>query len=425
MSGAGSRRRRRLDPTDLTAIQPGVRKDGTVVYKPYVYDPSRKSKKRWLGPFVDLREAQDARDRARLERRPGRGMLLAAFVELFLASDGWSEEGWASGTRARYRSALRPLVEQYGDRYCDDVTPLEASVWGSTQPLGVTDTARTMYNAAVRNEVATANPFANLRRKRSRGRSDILTLSEAEVLALAGCALPIWGEFGAVVRAKILFAAYSGMRAAELWALRWSDVRFASGEIRVEWQFTQMGEAKIKAARSDARRRGTELLVVPGGVLTRPKNRKAKTIVLLDEAAAALRSFPRRLGSDYVFATQSGALFSKSGWHYYWDPVRAAFTGSLPDGHWLPERVTAGNRDGDFDFHELRHLCATLMVDAGIAAEDVAEQLGHLDGGKLVRKLYGHPSKELARERIRAGMRQRGPGRQPRSSPAHRRTNRP
>jgi hypothetical protein len=35
----------------------------------------------------------------------------------------------------------------------------------------------------------------------------------------------------------------------------------------------------------------------------------------------------------------------------------------------------------------------------------VAVQLRHTDGGTLVRELYGHPDAALARERIRAGLR--------------------
>lgn len=35
----------------------------------------------------------------------------------------------------------------------------------------------------------------------------------------------------------------------------------------------------------------------------------------------------------------------------------------------------------------------------------VAQQLGHTDGGTLVRELYGHPDAAIARERIRAAFR--------------------
>ena len=36
----------------------------------------------------------------------------------------------------------------------------------------------------------------------------------------------------------------------------------------------------------------------------------------------------------------------------------------------------------------------------------IAEQLGHRDGGKLVRTTYGHPDARIARERVREAFRQ-------------------
>jgi integrase len=42
-------------------------------------------------------------------------------------------------------------------------------------------------------------------------------------------------------------------------------------------------------------------------------------------------------------------------------------------------------------FYELRHRCAYWMyVELGMPDRVVAAQLGHTDGGKLIRDLYGH-----------------------------------
>ena len=66
--------------------------------------------------------------------------------------------------------------------------------------------------------------------------------------------------------------------------------------------------------------------------------------------------------------------------------------------YFVPVRVAFGRPR--LQFHELRHACATLLLERGLTPEDVALQLGHRDGGGLVRRLYGHPSENLARERI-------------------------
>jgi hypothetical protein len=65
----------------------------------------------------------------------------------------------------------------------------------------------------------------------------------------------------------------------------------------------------------------------------------------------------------------------------YWTPL-AALLGKRADKHVRYELV---------DFYELRHRAAWWMhVELGMPERLVAVQLGHTDGGKLVRELYGH-----------------------------------
>jgi integrase len=52
-------------------------------------------------------------------------------------------------------------------------------------------------------------------------------------------------------------------------------------------------------------------------------------------------------------------------------------------------------------FYELRHFCATHLLELGVSHADVAVQLGHRDGGSLVMSTYGHPSEQAARERLK------------------------
>jgi integrase len=53
------------------------------------------------------------------------------------------------------------------------------------------------------------------------------------------------------------------------------------------------------------------------------------------------------------------------------------------------------------DFYELRHFCATHLLELGVSHADVAVQLGHTDGGRLVMETYGHPTEAGARERLK------------------------
>ena len=92
---------------------------------------------------------------------------------------------------------------------------------------------------------------------------------------------------------------------------------------------------------------------------------------------------PRRVGSPFIFTTRTGQRFSKTSHYYYWHALRCV----------------AGRKD--MDFYELRHFAATWLLEQGASAADVAIQLGHTDGGALVRSTYGHPSADAARARLR------------------------
>jgi integrase len=52
-------------------------------------------------------------------------------------------------------------------------------------------------------------------------------------------------------------------------------------------------------------------------------------------------------------------------------------------------------------FHDIRHFHATWLLDCGCTAEDVAIQLHGHNNPRTVIEVYGHPSHELARVRLR------------------------
>ena len=194
-----ARRRRKVDPDDLRSIRVAARKDGTPVYKPYTYDPSRPSGKRWLGTFEDLGDAQAKRAAAEAEPISSGGALrLDDMADLYLSFEG--DDAPTDKTRRRYRAALAPVRAKFGRRYADELPRPEARLWAKNQPVSVTDTARTMFNWAISEELATRNPFGNLRRRRPRGRRDIEVLTEEELVSLANIAVSVWGAYGVVIR---------------------------------------------------------------------------------------------------------------------------------------------------------------------------------------------------------------------------------
>ena len=92
-------------------------------------------------------------------------------------------------------------------------------------------------------------------------------------------------------------------------------------------------------------------------------------------ALAVLADVPPRLDSPYLFHSARGRRLSKGSLSYAFRVVRQRW----------------GKRD-KLELYELRHACATLLMERGLPPHVVANQLGHTDGGALVQRLYGHPS---------------------------------
>lgn len=128
-----ARRRRKSDPNDLRSIRRATRKDGTPVYKPYIYDRSRESRKRWLGTFDELADAQIKRDAAEaMPTKSGRDLTVGQLIDLYLTFEG--PDAPTHKTRTRYRTALAPLRANFARRYADEIGRPEARAWATAHP---------------------------------------------------------------------------------------------------------------------------------------------------------------------------------------------------------------------------------------------------------------------------------------------------
>jgi integrase len=93
-------------------------------------------------------------------------------------------------------------------------------------------------------------------------------------------------------------------------------------------------------------------------------------------------------------------------------PIRAqvripAPTAPVEGTHgWSWQKVKAAARV-DCRWHDLRHFCATQLLELGLDHFAVSVQLGHTDGGGLVMARYGHPSVDAAKRRLLAAFRAR------------------
>ena len=172
---------------------------------------------------------------------------------------------------------------------------------------------------------------------------EIRFLSQQELSALLAAVDPNGGVFGSTDRALYLTAALSGLRQGELLALRWRDVDWAAGKIRVRRNY------------------------VRGHWIT-PKSRAgSRAVPLLDAVAGELdRHFKRSAyqgDDDLVFAhPEKGTVLCHSA-------LTARFKKALKAARVTPVR-----------FHDLRHTFGTLIAAGGkVALRTLQEWMGHSD----------------------------------------------
>jgi integrase len=322
-----------------------------------VYDPKAPGGQRWVGTFETEQEAIGAERAASIGISPSaRAHTIRDWSTVWLRDYARP----AVSTRRNHRYAIERINADIGDLLLSRLDRPTARRLAKTWPQGTTNIARTMLGDALRDGVIGANPFSNLRLPRPKGRKDLQALTEPEIRKLADAAVPALGAYGPEFRAVLLFLAYVGCRPGELCCVRRADVNPDRAEVAIRFALDGQGGEKS------------------------PKNGRPRVVTVPPLALSALQNLPVRLNSPYLFHSASGRRLSKGTLSYNFRVVRQ---------RWAKRERLA--------LYELRHACATLLMERGLPPHVVANQLGHTDGGALVQRLYGHPSERGMREQIR------------------------
>jgi integrase len=295
------------------------------------------------------RQAQEAerRYRDRLEARRT-DETCASFASRWL--EEWPRP--ETSTQRLYAAAAKRFADHFGPTPMFEVERLSARAWALTVPRSVSRVINTMFEDARNVGVVEANPFSNLRLPATEKRGTITAPTMAQYRALVE-SCTVLGGYGPEMRAMITFAAWTGIRQGELYGLQWEDV--AESEITI--------------------RRSRKL----DGTLGLPKNGRERAVPLLPPARV-LEGLPQR-PDPFVFHSPRGQPLLKGTHAWSWQKVKAA------------ARV-------EVRWHDLRHFCATRLLELGLDHFAASIQLGHTDGGALVMERYGHPSVDAAKQRL-------------------------
>ena len=221
-----------------------------------------------------------------------------------------------------------------------------AGLSGSRISQAVNLLSRIMRDA-VHDELITRNPCDGIRRPAPR-RADVVPLTPDELFALIGAVDERYSTLVATL-------AYTGMRFGEACALRWKHVNLLRREITIaeSLSITSYG-VDFGPTKTHSRRR---IIIV-----------RALARLLGDHLTARVSAGPE----DLLFTSSSGG------------PVRGS---NFRRRVWKPAVMAIGHEN--LRIHDLRHTCASLLIDAGASLVDVAAHLGH-ENPTTTLKYYGH-----------------------------------
>lgn len=257
------------------------------------------------------------------------------------------------------------------------LTKVAASNLSATTVAMVRDTLATILQRAVKDRVLPYNPVHAVDSvTRAKARTYVLTPNEARTLIRAAAGDPY--------EALITLALHTGLRAGELFGLRWQDANLDAATLTVRQSLIRVTGDGLQASL--------------------PKTTaSAATIPLTAGAVTALRAhrarqlFQARVARDawqdtgYVFTTEIGTPVSASNYmrrHFYPIAARAG----------IPTRPQADGTQG-LRLHDLRHGCGTLLISLGVKPKLVQTILRHSRLATTM-DLYVHAYDEDLREAV-------------------------
>lgn len=200
----------------------------------FCYRDGQRNRKEQVGTVEQLRTKSEAlkacgllRANANREARTPRTVadLVAHYTEKELpVKSPYTAEVYAS----YLKTWVLPMWERHS---LSDVKAVAVEAWLGTLPLAngsrakVRNLMHALFNHAMRWEFANVNPITLVRQSAKRERvPDVLTVEEIGKLLR---------ELSEPWRTAVYVAVTTGLRVSELLALKWSDMDFADGEIRL------------------------------------------------------------------------------------------------------------------------------------------------------------------------------------------------
>lgn len=292
----------------------------------------------------------------RVERRVGEALTIAEVADRYRAT---------AERKGRKRSTLQDLETQarvhiapfFGEKPVGKITPedvqdfvwmLEAKSLAPKTIRNIVGTLSAFFNFAKlpRNRWAAVNPCEGVEILAPEADHDVRFLTLEELDALIAHARPKDPrqsvDLQALDRVLYLVAAMTGLRQGELLALRWMDVDWLAGRVRVRQNYVR-------------------------GEYGTPKSRRSvRSVPMADEVARGLEDWSK----VSAFAGDNDLVFG--------NPVSGEpLSASKVTKRMQAALEAAGLDDRRYVFHDLRHSFGTRMASAGAPLTSIKAWMGH------------------------------------------------
>lgn len=333
---------------------------------------------------------------------------LAAYAGEWVGSTLAASQKYARSTKVQYAGFIRNHIagSQLGAVPLSKVTAKQVEIWVvDLRNKGLKDstvqsiygTLRAVLDTAVRDKKIATNVAKDVTRPRIQDQDEALFLTPEQIKALLaiaydGVAVPQRGgrpsarpKTGTMIVGRTRYAPLfellvnTGLRRGEALGLRWSDVDFQAGTLKVRRTLSRVdGTLQIGPPKTKKSARTIDLTVGAERVLRAIRARQRQERL----AAGALWQhppalFPAARTSDYVFTTEIGTLCEPRGVY------RALKNAVLL----MPDQQGEG-----IGVHSLRHSFASTMLELGAPTKAVSEAIGHASEG-FTSRIYLHVSK--------------------------------
>lgn len=294
---------------------------------------------------------------------------LGEYAERWLATHpGRAGKPLSPRTRERYDQLLRTHLQPLAGASLGALTPESIRRWYARLDANLAPATRAkayrllhaILTSAVDEELIVRNP-ATLKGAGQDRSTERPTATIPQVYALADAMGPRYA-------ALVLVAAFSSLRAGELFGLRRRHVDLLHGTIRVATQMQRLADGTVYE--------------------TEPKTGSARTVhpapQALEALAEHLDAYTEAGVDSLVFTKPSGRPVDRHWWGKRWRNARAVVA-SADDT--LPEGLR---------FHDLRHTGNTLAAATGASTRELMARMGHSTVDAAIRYQHATADRDAA-----------------------------